>query len=46
MEHPVARKETYNTPKPSVEEARAGADDTDEEAEWGIPPFLRRSKIK
>lgn len=40
------RRDNALPPKITADEARAGADDGDEEAEWGIPPFLRRSKIK
>ena len=43
-DHPVVRKDVA-APKTSSDATHV-SDDTDEEAEWGIPPFLRRSKIK
>ena len=43
---PITHKDSFQNSKTATEEARAGADNADEEAEWGIPPFLRRSKIK
>ncbi len=46
---PRPEQEAYTTPartKPEEEESHDRADESDDDSEWGIPPFLRRSKIK
>lgn len=46
VERSTARKDGYATAKQTTEEAPEDTGNGDDEAEWGIPPFLRRSKIK
>lgn len=43
---PVLRRRDENVQEPPRKDEPMGEDENDDDSEWGIPPFLRRSKIK